>query len=89
MEQVSEFIFINDKIKEILTKDYENKGEYLMDLKAIDAVFLNYSIADVFNYIPALKIYGDNGTEISYGDQVYAVSSKRSKRSGTRTKKQN
>lgn len=87
VEQVSEFIFINDKIKEILTKDYENKGEYLMDLKAIDAVFLNYSIADVFNYIPALKIYGDNGTEISYGDQVYAVSSKKIKEEWNKNEK--
>ena len=79
IKQISDFIFINSDIKELLVKKYKNQGERLADIYKVDEVFSNYSIANVFSYIPSIKILGNNGEEISFGNEAYEVDSNKIK----------
>lgn len=43
----------------------------------MDEILTNYSIAPIFNHIPAIRIFGKNGEEYSFGKEVYELDSKK------------
>lgn len=82
VEQVSDFIFFNNNIREILNKQYASQNERLNDMYRMDEIFTNYSVSTVFPYIPVIKIFANNGEEYSFGGRVHELDSRSVKEQG-------
>lgn len=79
VEQVSDFIFTNVNVRRILEKKNLTESERLENVDRMDEILTNYSISSIFNYISAIRIFGNNGEEYSFGKEVYALDSKKIK----------
>lgn len=82
VEQISDFIFSNTNIRKILGKNYTHRAERIEDFNRMDDIFNSYSISTVFPYLSAIKIFGNNGEEYSFGGQVYELDSNEVKSQG-------
>ncbi|NMA66020.1 MAG: histidine kinase [Clostridiaceae bacterium] len=79
VEQVSDFIFTNVNIRRILEKKELTESERLENVDRMDEILTNYSMSSIFNFIPAIRIFGKNGEEYSFGKEVYELDSKKIK----------
>lgn len=68
IKQISDYIFIDKDIKEAILKKYTHPYESIEAEERVQRKFENYVIANIFNNIKVVKIYGLNGFEMSFGD---------------------
>jgi len=79
VEQISDFIFTNVNVRRILQKSDLSESEKLENVHRMDEILTNYSISSIFNHIPAIRIFGKNGEEYSFGKEVYELDSNKIK----------
>jgi len=70
VEQISDCIFISSEIKKVLVADKNevDSAQFYYEMLEANAVFSNYSIySNIFSYISAIKVIGENGVQLLYG----------------------
>ncbi|MNB96715.1 Sensor histidine kinase YpdA [compost metagenome] len=74
IEKITELIYINEDIQHAITADNRNSLEFYTDLKKVDQVLDNISFySNYYSYITSLFIFGQNGSQFSYGNDAYTI----------------
>lgn len=76
LEELSDYIFINDNLKAVLLSEDKGSAQYYLQHFELDSDLQVYSIAETFSYITAIRVYKDNQNQVSYGEDVYWIDDK-------------
>lgn len=68
IKQISAYIYIDMDLKEAIMKKYSQSSSSMEAEKRVQEKLKNYLIATTFNNINAIKVYGFNGFNMSFGE---------------------
>lgn len=74
IKQITEYVLVDNQIKEALKRNTLSEQEKYYKLKQIDQQLTSYSSNQLFSFISAIKVYGDESNPISFGSEVYWIS---------------
>ena len=66
VRQVSDYIFVNEDIKNAILVKKDTPYEQVKSIEKAEQTFKNYSIANIFRNISIVKIYGLEGSNLSF-----------------------
>lgn len=72
IEQISDLIYVNEKVRGVLENTYTDQELYFK-LSDVSDQFDNFSVDPLFAFIRSVVVYGNNGQEVNYGEDVYWV----------------
>lgn len=82
IEKITELIYINETVRSAMTNDNNNALEFYMNLKRVDQVLNNISFySNYYSYITSLFIFGENGSQYTYGNDAYTINPEKLKTS--------
>lgn len=66
VNKISDYMFIDNDIKTAITSGNKSKYEATINIEKADQILKNYSISNIFRNINVVKLYGFEGTKISF-----------------------
>jgi len=77
IEKITEIVYIDSDVQNAISVENQSNLQYFDNMKKVDEVMNNLSIySSYYNYITALLILGDNGTEYIYGSDASQMDTK-------------